>query len=64
MYICMYVKSRYALFLFRFDLKKSTLVFSYLRKNWRRGLLISPPPAIEETGDSGRKNESRQGIGW
>jgi hypothetical protein len=31
---------------------------------WRRGLVVSSPPATEETGAMGREIESRQGIGW
>jgi hypothetical protein len=31
---------------------------------WRRGLVVSTPPATEETGTMGREIESRQGIGW
>jgi hypothetical protein len=30
---------------------------------WRRGLVVSSPPATEETGAMGRGVESRQGIG-
>jgi hypothetical protein len=29
---------------------------------WRRGLVVSSPPATEETGDMGREVDSRQGI--
>jgi hypothetical protein len=29
--------------------------------HWRRGLVVSSPPATEETGDTGREIESRQG---
>jgi hypothetical protein len=31
---------------------------------WRRGLVVSSPPAIEEIGAMGREFESRQGMGW
>jgi hypothetical protein len=31
---------------------------------WRCGLLLSTPPATEETAAMGRKTESRQGIGF
>jgi hypothetical protein len=31
---------------------------------WRRGLLVTPPPRIEEIGAMGRKIESRQFAGW
>jgi hypothetical protein len=31
---------------------------------WRRGLVLSSPPATVETGAMGREIESRQGIGW
>jgi hypothetical protein len=31
---------------------------------WRRGHVVSSPPATEETGAMGREIESRQGAGW
>jgi hypothetical protein len=31
---------------------------------WRRDLVVSSPPATEESGAMGLEIESRQGIGW
>jgi hypothetical protein len=36
----------------------------YLKMLWRRGLVVTSPPATEEIGAMGREIESRQGIGW
>jgi hypothetical protein len=36
----------------------------FLSMTWRLGLVVSSPPATEETGAMGREIESRQGIGW
>jgi hypothetical protein len=33
-----------------------------IKMAWRRGLVISSPPATEETGAMGSEIESRQGI--
>jgi hypothetical protein len=35
----------------------------YVIHPWRRGLVVSSPPATEETGAMGREIESRQGKG-
>jgi hypothetical protein len=44
----------------------ATLVYVVLQYElpWRRGLVISSPPATEETGAVGREIESLHGIGW
>jgi hypothetical protein len=31
---------------------------------WRRGVVLTSPPATEEIGAMGREIESLQGIGW
>jgi hypothetical protein len=36
---------------------------NFAQKHWWRGLVVSSPPAMEETEAVGREIESRQGIG-
>jgi hypothetical protein len=41
-----------------------TYVEKVTEKSWRCGLVVSSPPATEETGARGREIESRQSSGW
>jgi hypothetical protein len=45
-------------------LKEMRWAHRNLKPSWRRGLVVQPPPATEETGAMGREIEYRQDIGW
>jgi hypothetical protein len=54
---------------FRLKLRTTQNIYEVRNKNimkspWQRGLVVSCPPATEETGAMGREIESRQSMGW